>query len=223
MGGRRSSTSAGFKHVTGVNAYRRTLLRRRSRRLAALLSLQTPLPTPAGPLRPYEDRDRAVVLRSLAATLEAAYPGGGEWLEARLTDVSNGLAACSVVRQRSHLLGLTIQTPKGTRRVKLSTIWVAPSVRHRGVGARLIDGCEQRWRALELDSVDVTVRSSAASSIGRLLLPRGFEVAALERDRYGVGRDEYVLSRKPSAAAAPVPREWIGTYLDSWPAVPAYC
>ena len=52
------------------------------------------------------------------------YPGGKQWLGKRLDDVVEGHASCTLAVTESDLAGLTIETPKGKRRTKLSTIYV---------------------------------------------------------------------------------------------------
>src|SRR4051812_11860987 len=98
-----------------------------------------------GVIRPYRQGDRALVLRDLAPVLAAAYPGGDHWLARRLDDVAAGAAKCDMVCTGNHLAAIAIETPKGERKIKLSTLWVADAVRGRGLGARLLDHCRRSW------------------------------------------------------------------------------
>lgn len=155
-------------------------------------------------IRPLERADIASV-QELLRDLDNDYPGGLVWLEQRLHQVLEGRATCSLALVGRGLAGVTIQTPKrGT--TKLSTIYVAPTWRGRGVGSQLLDHvtghtvmdssspvCPPRLKAGR--ELYVTVAHHKWTQLSPLLLSRGFTQTALERDRYGPGRHEVIAIR----------------------------
>lgn len=151
-------------------------------------------------IRPFRPRDRAVVLRDLGPVLTATYPRGSIWLNARLADIADGHARGAVSIDRTGLQGITIETPKGANQSKLSTIWVAPRARGRGLGGGLADRCVQSWIDRDIEQAWVTVASELAPALEGLLLGRGFRVTAFQADRYGPGRDEVVLTWSKATA-----------------------
>lgn len=148
------------------------------------------LPTIA--LRRFKPSDRADVT-SLLTDLPALYPEGAKWLQRRLDDVIENRARCTLAVCHTAILGATIETPKGIRHMKLSTIFVRPAVRKRGVGSLLIDDCRRRWELSDLDDVTVTVAWMRLPEVTPLFRRAGFEMVAIEQARYGNERDEAVL------------------------------
>jgi ribosomal protein S18 acetylase RimI-like enzyme len=149
------------------------------------------------PLRRYTSADRGIMLRDLGAALRPLYPNSGHWLARRLDDVEEGRAGCTLSRDLIGLRAATIETPKGSGELKLSTIWVAERARCRGLGTRLLDDCRGRWLASDLERVWVTAGGPAAAQVAKLVLSRGFRFATIERGRYGEGRDEQVFVWTP--------------------------
>lgn len=143
-------------------------------------------------LRPFVEADRARVT-DLLTDLPGLYPSGGEWLQRRLTDATEQRATCTLAGWQGSIAGLTLETPKGKRRKKLSTLFVHPAYRNRGLGFQLLTNCLESWRRLELDEVIVTARVCNLTTLGPLLGRTGFLQIAIEKDRYGVGCDEAVL------------------------------
>lgn len=141
------------------------------------------------PIAPAELPDLTRLLRFLGVL----YPGGLHWLEKRIEDVRRGRARCTVVRHGVNPIAVAIDTPKGTRRSKLSTLYVHPFYRGRGLGTKLLDSVVDGWLLRGIDEAAMTVPSARLKEVSCLALPRGFMLASLERDRYGVGRDEGVL------------------------------
>lgn len=139
----------------------------------------------------------AALQRGLCAPLSAFYPGGGPWLERRLNDVRDQRALCTVVTRRGSLVATAIETPKSTRRSKLSTIWVHPAARRRGIGGRLLTHLTTSWQQRGIEEIYVTVADEVVPALLPLLCDRGFVADAIERDRYRDGHDEYVLGWRP--------------------------
>lgn len=150
-----------------------------------------------GAVRPYRGCDRTVVLRDLAPVLDTGYPDGGRWLARRLGDVDRGAASCQLIRDRDRLIAITIETPKGAGRRKLSTIWVADHARGRGLGARMLDRRRLDWLDTGIEHVWVTTGGVSVHSVCGLVVRRGFTPVAVEIDRYGEARDEHVFSWSP--------------------------
>src|ERR1035438_4020745 len=136
----------------------------------------------------------------LLSDLPSLYPGGGTWLERRLDDIEAGRARCTVaVSWNGSIVGATIETPKGRRTTKLSTIFVDRRFRRIGIGTSLLRCCRQRWIQTELDEVVVTVNSARLSELLPSAKAIGFHLAATERSRYGVDRHEAILKWQPSS------------------------
>lgn len=144
-------------------------------------------------LRPYLEGDRSAVVR-LLADLPTLYPGGDKWLQRRLDDVVAERATCTLALLGPQPVGISIETPKGRRHRKLSTIFVHPALRGRGIGARLLRVRIGAWTEAELDQVTVTVRARNAQRIASVLIRHGFLPHAYLQDRYGAAEDEIVLS-----------------------------
>jgi len=142
--------------------------------------------------RPFSPSDRADVI-SLLTDLPALYPKGARWLQRRLDDVVEGRARCTLAVCHTAILGATIETPKGRKHMKLSTIFVRPTLRRCGVGSLLMDDCRRRWELSDLDEVIVTVALTRLREVAPLFRRTGFEMLAVEQARYGDERDEAVL------------------------------
>jgi GNAT superfamily N-acetyltransferase len=127
--------------------------------------------------------------------LPQLYPNADAWLEQRLTDVERGIARCTVaiLPDRRGLIGVTIETPKPANSLKLSTIYVCEQYQRNGVGAALLRRARRQWIAARLQAVHVTVDAGRRHLLEPLLLSNGFDLTAIDRDRYTVGRDELVF------------------------------
>lgn len=143
-------------------------------------------------LRPYGRNDRTSVFR-LLSILPSLYPKGETWLDHRLDAVIQGKARCNLVTMGNVLVGVTVETPKGKRRLKLSTILVHPFFRGKGIGNLLLDNCRNYWMHSKVDQVYVTVASHIAPNLSSLLHSFDFKANAVEKERYGEGRDEVVF------------------------------
>jgi GNAT superfamily N-acetyltransferase len=152
----------------------------------------TPVRTASVHLRPYEYEDKHAVVELLKA-LPGLYPGGDEWLDARLDAVAGGVARCTVAFLGSRAVGTTIESAKSARRLKLSTIWVDPALRGRGVGTTLLSAAASRWRDEGRDEVYVTSDLDVAPAVFGLVAHFGFEPTAIEWSRYGPRRHEAVF------------------------------
>lgn len=131
----------------------------------------------------------------LLSVLPTLYPRGDAWLHRRLADVARGDAQCRVVTFGGEICGAAILTPKRPRITKLSTLYVAPAARRRGLGSDLIDEVLRDLDGSGNQEVYVTVAHHLSGPLTTLLRPRGFTATALEYHRYGLDRHELVLSR----------------------------
>lgn len=152
-------------------------------------------------LCPFTERDRCSVTE-LLTLLPHLYPNGYFWLTRRLDDALSGRARCTLAKSRYGIVGVTIETPKGRNRTKLSTIYVRPSFRGLGVGTRLLEACLDRWVRSEVRSAYVTVEEGRSILLRPLLTGFGFRFQALERNRYGTDRNEVVFDWEPSIDGA---------------------
>jgi GNAT superfamily N-acetyltransferase len=154
-------------------------------------------------IRSYE-RDWLLVMSELAPLLATNYPQGDLWLSRRLDDVQDGRAAAHLALAGRQLAGIAIETPKRAGQLKLSTLWVAPGRRGHGLGGQLVDRCVDRWLSGGVPRAWVTVGAGARESVGALLTGHGFRETAMEPDRYGPGRHEWVLHWTPEQHMLPV-------------------
>lgn len=145
-------------------------------------------------LRPYARSDRSQIT-DLLRFLPLLYPDADTWLQRRLADVEGGIARCTVGTLPGGCapIGLTIETPKSAKSLKLSTVYVREQYRGNGVGAALLRHAHRQWIAARLEAVHVTVDSERRHLLEPLLRSNGFDLTAVERDRYAVGRDELVF------------------------------
>lgn len=145
-------------------------------------------------LRP-DDLER---VQSLLAVLPELYPDGDTWLQHRLDDALAGRARCTLVEVGNAVAGVAIETPKALDRLKLSTFLIADEYRNGGVGGAFIRFLHHRWVRERIDQVHVTVAGRHHGQVQRAFEPVGFLTVAHEIDRYGPGRDEYVMTCLPS-------------------------
>ena len=144
-------------------------------------------------LQPYRRSDRARVFQLLLA-LPSLYPGASDWLDRRLEDTLSRKAICRLAFDKQQPVGISIETPKAKRRTKLSTLYVAPRYRGLGVATGLMAAMQWRWHLDDIERADLTVDTCRAHQFLPLLERFGFKPMTIERDRYGEGRDELIVS-----------------------------
>lgn len=149
-------------------------------------------PTRTG-FRPCTGADLPAVRALLDDPLGELYPGGRAWLDRRLAGARTA-GRLTVTGPSGMPDAVAIETWKPGGRVKLSTFFVRPGARHAGVGTALALSLVGRWRAEARDDVYVTVAADCAPALSAVLLPVGFTLLAVKRERYGPGRDEHVLA-----------------------------
>jgi hypothetical protein len=146
-------------------------------------------------IRSYDADDRPGVFR-LLSFLPNLYPRGFDWLERRLTEVERQKAYCSVALVSQRIAGILIDTPKGARTSKVSTLFVKQTICRAGIGSLLFETSMKRWRAQGTDSIYITVASIRKRGIETFLQSNGFTESAYLRDHYGTDRHELVYSLK---------------------------
>jgi hypothetical protein len=139
-------------------------------------------------------------LSAIGATVDSLYPLGRAKLTDRCLDAISGRASGTVVLQDGHVHAFSMESPKGAGRVKLSTLWVHPHVRERGICRALIAHLCQGWLRLGIVNVYLTVRQGIHEPMLRALSDFGFKLEVVVPDRYGAGRNEVVLSWEPDRA-----------------------
>lgn len=164
------------------------------------------LPTLQVAVRPVRSSDLAHLMAHVGPLVDELYPQGAAKLLARLEDSINGYATAHVAvsRRSTTPLALASEVAKGKRATKLSTFWVDPKARRRGIGAQLLDNRIATWLRSGQERVVVTVCESRAAELQSLFVPRGFERLALDLHRYGPDRGEVVLQWRPPVSAIPV-------------------
>jgi Acetyltransferase (GNAT) domain len=159
-------------------------------------------------IQPFRSDDWGSVL-NLLTDLPLLYPGGAAWLSVRLRDVVRRRAACWLAFRCDVLAGIAIETPKGRRVRKLSTLFVGEAFRGRGIAYSLVSRLTRNWTRDELDLAYVTVDLRKAVDLSSVLWKFGFIYQTVEFGRYGSERDEVILSWKPGLFlpySATVPR-----------------
>jgi ribosomal protein S18 acetylase RimI-like enzyme len=136
---------------------------------------------------------RATALLSGCSQL---YPGFEHWLDMRTLEVTLGQAQCVVAMIHQRPVGICINTPKTATRHKLSTVYVDPTARCRGIGRRMLTEQARSWYRQGVTNYYVTVREDRAEALARLCWYIEMQPVAFERDRYGNGEHEIVLARR---------------------------
>jgi GNAT superfamily N-acetyltransferase len=152
-------------------------------------------------IRPYMRSDCTDVFR-LLWILPILYPHGYDWLDRRLIDVEEGRADCRIATVDGVLAGALIETPKGARSAKLSTLWVVPRFRHRGVAGGLLEEARCRWLQRGFDLVTATVDWWRSAAIAPTLERAGFRSEGIVPELYGPNRDELIMVWRPSTVVA---------------------
>lgn len=142
-------------------------------------------------------------VEELLAVLPRLYPGGDVWLRRRLGDALIGRARCTVVESGGELAGVAIETPKADGRLKLSTFLIADEYRNCGIGGAFIRTLHDRWAREGIEQVHVTVAEQNHHQVKRVFEPVGFLTVAHEIDRYGAGRNEFVMTCLPAEDKRP--------------------
>lgn len=151
-------------------------------------------------VRPLLAQDLGPLMSSVGVLVDRLYPSGALKLQERLADALNGYSAAFVVPDRNNRpIALASESFKGCRNAKLSTFWVHPSARGRGVGKALLVNRQISWIAAGYERVHVTVREERSDELEKLFLPRGFQRTLVVVGRYGEGQDEVVLTWQPGA------------------------
>lgn len=139
----------------------------------------------------------ADAVTALFCDVPRLYPDGDRWLRSRLRDASDGRARCTLVTRGGILAAGAIETFKSSGRVKLSTFLVDPRFRNASVGAYLLNRLGNRWAAEDVDEVYVTIADKVYPTARSTFERGGFTTTALERNRYGAERHEYVMAALP--------------------------
>ena len=78
---------------------------------------------------------------------------------------------------------------------KIASIAVLRRCRGLGIGAQLLDACEQAFRDDELNRYTLEVETENEPAIS-LYLSRGYQIRGLLKDFYSVGRDAYCMEKR---------------------------
>jgi hypothetical protein len=113
---------------------------------------------PSISIRNYKTEDRNDVFR-LLSFLPDLYPQSFDWLERRLVDIERKHAHCAVALVNYRIAGILIDTPKGVRTSKISTLFVREQQCRSGLGSRLIEASARRWYADGVDDIYITDES----------------------------------------------------------------
>jgi GNAT superfamily N-acetyltransferase len=145
-------------------------------------------------IRGYLPADRAAVTQ-LLGFLPTLYPEGQQWLQRKLDEVEQRGASCVLAISGPAVGGILIDSPKGRRARKISTLFIAKTFENKGLGSRLFSNREARWLRAGIDQVHITVAACRLSTIEPFLIRKGFRLAATLPERYGPCRDEIVYQR----------------------------
>lgn len=135
----------------------------------------------------------------LLRDIESRYPGGVSWLQSRYEDIllRNALGIGAFLND--DLIGTAILSPKGHKKMKLSTIKVAEPWRHMGVGKGLIDVVLRHWNTAGIEEAWVTVDAVDSATTNFLVRVAGFELRDCVDRRYREEARENVLVWTPDA------------------------
>ncbi|KRC51875.1 hypothetical protein ASE16_02050 [Leifsonia sp. Root227] len=109
--------------------------------------------------------------------------------------MNTGRAVARIARVDGELAGVSLGVMKPSGRFKISTLFVAPNARKRGVGSQLLIemlDAGQNYGAVE---TYITGATTVRAHLVPLLCRAGFRLIATEPNRYGEGRDEDVFVR----------------------------
>jgi ribosomal protein S18 acetylase RimI-like enzyme len=126
--------------------------------------------------------------------LPSYYPGADDWLERRLNEVERGQAACTIGGVGRTIGGVLIETPKGKRTAKISTLYVRSNFAGYGLGSRLLHRHRQKWIRDGIDCAYVTVASERMPAISGFLEAHSFNLTRRIWSRYRPNVAEYVFS-----------------------------
>jgi GNAT superfamily N-acetyltransferase len=135
-------------------------------------------------------------VRSCLSHLPLLYPKAETWIDRVLDRIERGSSTCYIASLGQSPVGLWIETSKGLRTQKISTIYVRPTYRGLGLGDLLLRSAERGWAQKGTDLSYVTVPGERRELICPWLLKRKFRWAAVDAGRYGCERDEIVLRRQ---------------------------
>lgn len=148
-------------------------------------------------IRSYVKNDYKQV-KDLLISLSSIYPDSEDWLEKKIKDVIKNKARCTVCEIDKSLIGLTIETPKKRKVIKLSTIFVHPSYRRKKIGSALLEFLRQKWFFEKIERVYGTADLRFYSSIYPFLSRFGFKVIDVIYERYTPGNKEFIYETYPS-------------------------
>lgn len=137
----------------------------------------------------------------LLKELPNLYPGGGVWFDRCFDHSLMRLRRITIAEWGNRICGLAIETKKGIRAKKLSTIVVDHKWRRQGIGSSLLALVFWRWLKEGVSKAWVTVPAADVST-RRFLCKNGFIEMETQFDRYGLGRSETFLSWDPDFADA---------------------
>ncbi len=139
-------------------------------------------------------RSRADALRAFALVrdLSASYPGFGAWYHGKaVPDLATGAGTMVIAEQDGEVVGLALGK-RGPGETKLRCIRVAPRLRGRGLGPRLIDGVLSE---LGCDRPLCTVPQEMLHDYATTFVNRyGFALTEVVRGMYRADRLEYVFN-----------------------------
>jgi len=137
--------------------------------------------------------------RLLREPVAQLYPGGRGWLASRLEDIDAGSARGRLLLARCGCIaGGILETPKGTGRLKVSTLYVSPRWRRRGAGRLLLADAASRWTRERLAEVYITGPADVDPALDGSLSSVGFHRRLVLPHRYGEQRHEAVWSWAPA-------------------------
>jgi len=83
---------------------------------------------------------------------------------------------------------------------KIASIAVLRRYRGRGIGALLLEECENVFRAHNLTRYTLEVETANQPALS-LYLSRGYEVKGVMKDFYAIGRDAYCMEKRVGAGS----------------------
>lgn len=142
-------------------------------------------------LHPMNTWDASAV-RDLLRDIGKWYPGGEQWLDRVLSRYEQGNRRITIALAGDFLAGVTIESRKPGRAIKLSTIFVGQAFRQQGVASALLRNLHAAWQQDSADGCYVTISEPRPDNLAKVLMKAGFAATAQVPGRYTPGKVEVI-------------------------------
>ena len=145
----------------------------------------------------FEHTDSSAVIETLDF-LPVLYPSGVSWLRKTLREISIGDANCVVITHNEELIAIAVGKPKSSMRYKVSTLYVKPEYRSRGLGDLLMRHMHSCASNSGARTIYITAAHTVAPLVERVAISNAMTCVVTQLNRYGQGRHETVFEGQVS-------------------------